>query len=94
MNVRYDSLLAKVVLPRRYTAITLGSTVFTKLRSLTPAVLRHERVHVEQWRHFGPIGFPLRYLWNHLKHGYHANPFEVEARAAERNAPLDEQTRR
>jgi hypothetical protein len=85
VNVRYDSLLAKVILPRRFIAITLGETVFTRLPSLTPAALRHERVHVEQWRRFGRIGFPLRYIWSHLKHGYHANPFEVEARAAEQD---------
>ena len=83
MNVHYDSFLAKIVLPERFIAITLGGTVFTKLPSLTPAVLRHESVHVEQWRRHGCIGFPVRYLWNHLKYGYELNPFEVEARAAE-----------
>jgi len=83
MKVYYNSTLAKVLLPKRYVAIALGDRVFTKARSLSAATLRHEQVHVEQWRRHGLIGFVARYLWYHLRYGYNDNPFEIEARAAE-----------
>jgi hypothetical protein len=44
--------------------------------------LRHELAHVRQWQQH-PITFPVRYAMNHLRYGYDANPYEVEARAAE-----------
>jgi hypothetical protein len=50
---------------------------------ITRRLLRHELAHVSQWRR-APLLFPLRYLLQHLKHGYDNNPYEVEARAAER----------
>jgi hypothetical protein len=39
----------------------------------------HELVHVLQFRK-NPIVFPLRYIVDHLRYGYDANPAEVEAR--------------
>ncbi|HEX7050593.1 MAG TPA: DUF4157 domain-containing protein [Longimicrobiales bacterium] len=64
-------------------AVTLGRTIIVHpTAALTPRLLRHELAHVRQWeRH--PLGFPLRYAWNHLRYGYRANPYEIEARAAE-----------
>lgn len=85
MKVHYRSRLARVFLPRRYLAITLGSHVLTREGALDDRVLRHERAHVEQWRRHGFLGFLLRYLWYHFRHGYRANPFEIEARRAERD---------
>jgi hypothetical protein len=79
MKVRYRSRLAKLILPKRYTAITLGSRVFTPLASLSAGTLRHERAHVEQWKRHGIARFPLLYFWYHLRHGYERNPFEMEA---------------
>jgi hypothetical protein len=65
------------------TAVTLGSTIIVHPSAqLTRRLLRHELAHVRQWRQ-RPFTFPLRYLWEHLRRGYHDNPFEVEARAAE-----------
>jgi hypothetical protein len=46
-------------------------------------VLRHEREHVEQWYRWGVL-FPIVYGIYLLRYGYHDNPFEVEARKAER----------
>lgn len=83
MIVHYGSLLARVFLPRRYLAITLSSHVLTREPRLDESVLRHEWVHVEQWRRYGLVGFLVRYLWCHFKYGYADNPFEIEARAAE-----------
>jgi hypothetical protein len=64
-------------------AVTLGRTIIVHPRArLTPRLLRHELTHVRQWQRW-PVTFPLRYVWQHLQHGYRDNPFEVEARAAE-----------
>ena len=66
-------------------AVTLGRTIIVHpAQQLTARLLRHELAHVEQWRR-APLTFPLRYAWQHLRHGYRANPYEVAARAAEHN---------
>jgi hypothetical protein len=39
--------------------------------------------HIRQWQR-RPLTFPLHYAWLHLRHGYADNPYEIEARAAER----------
>lgn len=65
-------------------AVTLGRTILLH-PSAAPAewLLRHELAHVEQWlRH--PFTFPFRYTAAHIRYGYRDNPFEREARAAER----------
>jgi hypothetical protein len=65
-------------------AVTLGKTIIVHPDvQLTSRLLRHELEHVRQWRRH-PISFPARYLINHVRFGYHLNPYEVEARAAER----------
>jgi hypothetical protein len=70
----------------RAAAVTLGRVVVVRPGvALTPGLLRHELAHVQQWaRH--PLSFPVRYVWHHFRHGYEANPFEIEARAAERSS--------
>lgn len=65
-------------------AVTLGRTILVH-PAVRPGVrlLRHELAHVAQWeRH--PFTFPFRYAAGHIRYGYRANPYEVEARAAER----------
>jgi hypothetical protein len=51
-------------------------------------LIDHERVHVLQWRHYGPFGFASRYLWSYAvwrsrgyghKGSYRRIPFEIEA---------------
>ena len=83
MNVHYGSRLAWWFLPRRYRAITLASHVLTREITLDERTLRHERIHVEQWKRLGLFGFLVRYLWYHFRYGYAQNPLEVEARQAE-----------
>ena len=87
LTVHYRSLLARMLLPKRYVAITLSSHVLTRATSLDECILRHERVHMEQWRRYGLLGFLTRYLWYHFKYGYAGNPFEIEAREAEKSFP-------
>ena len=65
-------------------AVTLGRTIIVHPGvQVTGRLLRHELAHVEQWQRH-PLTFPARYLLNHIRYGYDANPYEVEARAAER----------
>jgi hypothetical protein len=83
MKVHYQSWLARFVLPRKYVAVTLWDHVFTRLDGLDDAVLRHEAIHVQQWKRHGLVRFALLYLWFHFRYGYRDNPFEVEARSCE-----------
>lgn len=75
--------------PPGASAITLGGLVIVRARAASSArLLRHELVHVRQWRRFGAAGFLRRYVGAYLRwrvHGYphwaayRRIPFEVEA---------------
>ena len=75
--------------PRGSAAITLGSLVIVRRAYAGDAqLLRHERVHVRQWRELGYLGFLRRYLgayaagrlrgYGHLA-AYRRIPLEIEA---------------
>lgn len=51
--------------------------------------VRHELAHVDQYRRMGFAPFLLRYIWWSLRYGYHDNPLEQEARAAESSSDPD-----
>lgn len=59
--------------------ITFGRTVWLGRRTPPSAeLLLHELRHVHQ---FASVrAFPLRYVWESLRRGYHHNRFEVDAR--------------
>jgi hypothetical protein len=60
-------------------AITLWRTVFVASRvSLDAALLLHELRHVHQFQ--TSATFPLQYLWESVRRGYHRNRFEADAR--------------
>lgn len=73
-------------------AITLGSLVIVRRRAAgSERLLRHEAVHVEQWRRLGVVGYLRRYIgayagWRVRGYGHRAAylriPLEVEARWA------------
>jgi hypothetical protein len=75
--------------PRGADAITLGPVISVRTRAAGSAYLiRHELVHVRQWRRYGPIGFAARYVADYLRHrlrgyghwaAYRRIRFEVEA---------------
>lgn len=46
-------------------------------------LIRHEQVHWQQAQKLGVVRFYVQYLWFNLRYGYHNNPMEIEARAAE-----------
>ena len=58
-------------------AITLGKTIFLAPRT-RPELLLHEYRHVQQFSE--SKSFPLHYIWESLRRGYHANRFEADAR--------------
>jgi hypothetical protein len=76
-------------LPLRIGGLSLGATTvsgITLWRTIwvEPGVpweaelLLHEIRHVQQFQ--ASVSFPLRYIWESLRRGYHANRFEVDAR--------------
>lgn len=61
-------------------AITLRRWVFLAPEvPAHPPLLLHELRHLEQFE-ANPL-FPFQYLWASVRHGYHDNPFEADARA-------------
>lgn len=69
--------------------MTLGSLVLVRRRAVGQArLLRHELVHVEQWRRLGVLRFLRRYLGSYVRWrlrghahlpAYRRIPLEVEA---------------
>ena len=58
---------------------TLWRTVWVEPSFLWEAeLLLHEIRHVQQFE--ASVSFPLQYVWESLRRGYHANRFEVDAR--------------
>jgi hypothetical protein len=75
--------------PKGAAAITLGRLVIVRHgREHAARLLRHEQVHVRQWRRHGVFGFLIRYgssyaKWRLLRKGHHGAylriPLEIEA---------------
>jgi hypothetical protein len=74
--------------PKGADALTLGSLVIVRRGRTSPYLLRHEMVHVRQWRRFGVVGFGVRYVgsyvtWRVRRKGHRGAvqriPMEVEA---------------
>ena len=75
--------------PPGYAAITIGPVVSVRTRAAGDAeLLRHEAVHVAQWRAHGVFGFLRRYLRDYLRWRLRGYPhrgayrrigFEIEA---------------
>ncbi|MFZ9629473.1 MAG: hypothetical protein ACO3C1_09010 [Ilumatobacteraceae bacterium] len=68
--------------------ITIGRLVIVRRGMVTPYLMRHELVHVRQWRRHGALGFLSRYLGAYaagrlrgLSHrsAYLRIPLEIEA---------------
>src|SRR5690349_14419361 len=76
-------------------AITVFTWVFvaSSYEDTPMTLVRHELEHIKQARTHGVLIFPLMYAWEHVKGlwktkswhlAYRNNPYEVEARKAER----------
>lgn len=85
-------------MPPGASAITLGRVIVIRTAASSSArLLRHELVHVRQWRRFGAAGFLRRYLGAYLRWrvrgyphwaAYRRIPFEVEAEWVARRTSL------
>jgi hypothetical protein len=72
--------LAYLFLTRRgFGAITFGRVVVSAIPITTDLVM-HESHHARQYEVLGPFYLPI-YLFLHARHGYAANPLELEAAA-------------
>lgn len=70
-------------------AFTLGKTILlhnaTKVQFLHDEKwVKHELMHVEQFKRYGYINFIVKYSIETIRKGYYNNKYEVEARQAER----------
>ncbi len=74
--------------PRGADGITVGSLVIVRRGRVTPYLVRHELVHVRQWKRYGRVGFAARYAGSYLKWrlrrkghagAYLRIPMEIEA---------------
>jgi hypothetical protein len=75
--------------PKGSSGITLGSLVIVRPgHEQSAKLLRHEQVHVRQWRRYGVLGFTVRYgasyaKWRLLRKGHRGAylriPLEIEA---------------
>ena len=75
-------------MPRGADGITLGSLVIVRHGRDSVRLLRHEQVHVRQWRRHGVVGFLVRYVgayavWRLRGKGHRGAylriPLEIEA---------------
>jgi len=75
-------IYVKRLFPGWAAAQTWGKIILVKERYAKPSIIRHELVHVEQWKRLGfwGLGFLVQYLWESIIHGYENNKFEIEAR--------------
>lgn len=93
VNIRERSFFARLAAGKmgsKQMAMVFGRTIH--LHGITSdeflnhtSWVKHELCHVEQYKRFGFAGFLFRYLIESIRHGYHNNKFEVEARAAEKS---------
>lgn len=75
--------------PKGADAITIASLVIVRSgHEDSIHLVRHEQVHVRQWRRYGVVGFSVRYLgsyagWRLRRKGHHGAylriPMEIEA---------------
>ena len=75
-------------MPNGADGITLPGLVIVRDGKASPYLLRHELVHVRQWRRYGVLGFSVRYVgsyavWRLRRKGhdgaYRRIPMEIEA---------------
>ena len=75
--------------PKRFIAITLTSKLVCYREEKWKnheGCRAHEAVHCKQIRENGWLKFMATYIWYSIRHGYHDNPYEIQARS-ESNFP-------
>ena len=90
-NIKENSWIAKLAakkLRSERVAIVIGKTIHLHNTSKQAFLkdekwVKHELCHVKQFQQNGNLIFIIKYLWESIRHGYHNNKYEVEARDAE-----------
>ena len=90
-SIKENSWIAKFAakkLRSERVAIVIGKTIYLyntpKQDFLNDEKwVKHELCHVKQFQQNGYLLFIIKYLWESIKHGYHNNRYEIEARSAE-----------
>jgi hypothetical protein len=93
IRIRENSFLARIAalqLQSQQCAIVWKNTIHlhgcSRIDFLQhPAWLKHEYCHVQQWRREGTFRFLFQYIVYSFRYGYQQNPYEIEARNAEKN---------
>ncbi len=89
-RIREDAFVAWLAawfLQGKKVAIVIGSNIYlhgakeVELQQ-SKAWLRHELMHVQQFKKEGTFRFLMKYCWESLRKGYWNNRYEIEARAA------------
>jgi hypothetical protein len=96
LHIKENSFIARIAakkLRSSQVAIVIGRTIHlhnTSKEEFHSNVrwVRHEMVHLDQFRRYGKWRFVILYLLESVKKGYRNNRFEVEARAAELNESI------
>jgi hypothetical protein len=96
VKIKENSQLARLAalkLKSQKVAMVWGSTIHlynaTKDQFVNNQTwLLHELKHVEQFERLGFVRFMCTYVWESLRHGYHKNKLEAEARDAENDKTL------
>lgn len=97
-QIKENSFWAKLAAKRMKSdkmAMVLGNTIHlynTDYREFlrNKRWLRHELVHIRQFRQYGWIRFLFLYLVESIRTGYYLNRFEIEAREAEQDPFIEE----
>jgi len=92
-SIKENSWIAKIAAKKLRSdkvAIVVGKTIHLYKTSKKQFLqnerwLKHELCHIKQFQENGYLLFIAKYLWESIKHGYHNNKYEVEAREAEDN---------
>ncbi len=67
-------------------ALPFTNTIYIRsVKYISEALIRHEEEHLKQMKRDGNVRFLIKYNWYWLTVGYCDNPYEVEARKAEKN---------
>lgn len=88
INIKENSFLALLAakkLKADKVAMVIGKTIHLHNTSKEDFLkdrrwLKHELVHIDQYKKHGLLKFLFLYVWYSMKYGYYDNPFEVEAR--------------
>ena len=89
--IKENSWIAKLAAAKLHSkrvAIVIGKTIHLHNTSANEFLLdekwvKHELCHVKQFQQNGYLSFIVKYLWESIRHGYHNNKYEREARKAE-----------